>query len=316
MRSLPRHMHWRKGYEADRYCRHLSKEDLEQRVRDIILNMMMLTDEGKIGFGDIEDSSTQLWWLRWTEVLHEMQLRYGPPPGGFTNGFLRRDPLPDLAGRLGKKAATALAKRRPDGAGAFMKYGKLAYMRPLLERGQLRIQPASYFASTSHNGAVRDDELSLAVSLVLSREDVAQLVANPYDVPQDAPDQTVEVSYSSPTDYWLYCVTTSVNARLFVDFQADACVMIHDQSAFTQRLIDAAESALPQSQSLVGKANYIDPHRPQSALGNVPLAKHFRYSYQQEHRFAWLPILPSQALSHVDVEIGSLRDIAELITFD
>jgi hypothetical protein len=45
----------------------------------------------------------------------------------------------------------------------------------------------------------------------------------------------------------------------------------------------------------------------------VPLAKHFRYSYQREHRFVWMPRSNAVKLDHVDVEIGPLDDIAELI---
>jgi hypothetical protein len=42
-------------------------------------------------------------------------------------------------------------------------------------------------------------------------------------------------------------------------------------------------------------------------------AKPFGYSYQDEHRFCWIPTNPSMQLSHLDIEIGSLRDFSDLI---
>ena len=53
---------------------------------------------------------------------------------------------------------------------------------------------------------------------------------------------------------------------------------------------------------------------PKSARVFVPLVKHFGYSYQEEHRFCWQPHVRATKLSHVDLEIGSLDRIAELIT--
>jgi len=37
------------------------------------------------------------------------------------------------------------------------------------------------------------------------------------------------------------------------------------------------------------------------------------YTYQREHRFCWLPATATTRLEHIDVEVGSLKEIAELI---
>src|SRR5262245_57006161 len=105
------------------------------------------------------------------------------------------------------KALSRLGLKRGN---VLIKFGKRKHMEALLAAGQLRIQPASYFSSTAHNGAVRDDELMRTFSVVLSRDDVLKLVVNPQDVPHDAADQRVNVQFSWPTDYWLYCVTRSI----------------------------------------------------------------------------------------------------------
>lgn len=311
---MPLHMRWRKDYEKNRFCRHLSEEELQQRVRDIVLNMLILTPEGKVGLGSPENEESLRWMYKWTQVLQEMQLRYGPYPNGFTNGFMKRDRLPDFVGELGKKAACIFAERKLDSEKVIVKYGKSEHMGALIARGQLRIQPASYFAAHDHNGAIRDDELNLAVSVVLAREEVLALVVNPQDVAENSGDQTFKVNYHSKSDYWLYCVTRSLEPRLFVDFGADACVIIKDRVAFAERLQRVAALKLDANTALSGEAMYVDPHQPSTAKIPLPLAKHFRYSYQQEVRFAWLPHAPAKTLTPVDIEIGPLDDIVEFIS--
>jgi hypothetical protein len=186
-------------------------------------------------------------------------------------------------------------------------------MGALLAKGHVRLQPASYFAATDHNGAIRDDELNLGVSLVVSKEEWLPFFKDQQDLPADIGDQVLHVNYQSDSDYWLYCLTRSLDPRLFVDFNANACVIIKNRKAFAERLQQTAAVRLPNNTSLVGEAMYVDPHQPTTAMINLPLAKHFRYSYQKEFRFAWMPEMPSEALTHIDVEMGSLDDIAELI---
>ncbi|MES1155122.1 MAG: hypothetical protein ABUL48_01705, partial [Pseudorhodoplanes sp.] len=179
----------------------------------------------------------------------------------------------------------------------------------------LRIQSASYFRQPDHNGAIRDDELALDLALVLSRDDILKTVINPQDVPADAPDQRVDIKFQAQSDYWLYCLTTSVEPRLFVDFQAEACVVIHDRERFSQMLMDASRNDLSDTRFLSGPAIYVDPLLPNRADVSMPLqlAKHFGYSYQYEYRFCWIPNSPRDQLLHHDIKVGSLEDIAELI---
>jgi hypothetical protein len=309
---IPRHEMWRRQYRARRYARHLSQPELNRRIRNVFLNMLRVNAEAKIGLGPVSDES-KMWIELWTHVLEEMQMRHGPYPAGFTREILHSEPFPNFASELAEKGAktlSALGLKRGD---VFIKFGKRKHMEDLHKAGQLRIQPASFFSDTAHNGAVRDDELTRRLSLVLTRDEVAKLVVNPQDVPLEAPDQRVDVQLRWPTDYWLYCVTSSIEPRLFVDFGADACVIIWDRLAFTDMLRRAAGLALPGAKMTHGPATYVDPLLPKSAPLFVPLAKHFGYSYQEEHRFCWLPLHPAAKLSHVDVEIGPLEKIADLI---
>lgn len=299
-------------YRAKRYCRHLSQKELNQRIRDIFLNMLRLTPEAKIGLPPVEPEGIRAMEV-WTHVLEEMALRHGPYPNGFKREILHSEPFPDLAGELGRKAAGVMASKGLKSDEVFIKFGKVGHMRSLFEKGALRVQPATYYAISDHNGAIRDDELSLPFSFAISREDIIKTVLNPQDVPDGPLERRVNITYRAGTNYWLYCVTSAVEARLFVDFQADSCVIVKNKEQF-QRLIELQSAVrFPNADHRREKVIYVDPLLPSTAVIDVPMSKHFRYEYQREYRFLWTPPTPMANLPYVDLELGSLEDIAELV---
>lgn len=306
------HEMWRQSYRNYHYCRHLSEPELKQRFRDVFLNLLRLTPKAQIGLPAI-DAEGAKWMELWTHVLEEMAQRYGPYPNGMTRDILHDEPIPDFVGELGRKCAHVLTSRGLSPNQAFIKFGKPAHMTALIEQGAIRVQSASYYGDAAHNGAVKDDELSLNLSLRMTREDILKVVSNPQDVPDSVADQRLDVSYRSERDYWLYCVTNSIEPRLFVDFEATACVIIKDRSAFSRRLKLASTGDLSGAKFDEGNALYIDPLLPSSGQVNIPFSKHFRYAYQREFRFVWWPGERVEKLSHVDLKIGPLGDIAELV---
>jgi hypothetical protein len=309
---LPRHIAQRRQYDSRRYARHLSQPELNQRIRDVFLNLLRVNPEAKIDIGPITDKSA-IWMEKWTHVLEEMQLRHGPYPAGFTREILHSEPFPDFASALAQKAAARLSSLGLKRGDVFIKFGKRVYMERLHETGALRIQPATYFARTDHNGAIRDDELTLSMALALTRDDVVKILRNPQDVPLNAPEQRVDVKFQSPTDYWLYCVTNSVEPRLFADFNADSCVIIKDRPRFTKMLREVSQSRLIDADMRDESAVYIDPLLPTTAKILVPFMKHFRYTYQDKYRFCWLPHSPTPQVAHLDLEIGSLKEFSDLL---
>lgn len=308
----PRYVMWRRQYDQRRYARHLTQAELNKRLREIFLNLLRLQEDAKIGVFPI-DGEMPVWIEKWTHMLEEMQLRYGPYPNGFTREILHSELFPNFASELAGKAARAMSKMGLKPGDTFIKFGKRLHMEALYERGALRIQPASFFLEKDHNGAIRDDELALPISIALSRDDIIKLVRNPQDVPPDAAEHRVDVKFQSPTDYWLYCVSTSAEPRLFVDFNAEACVVIRNRTGFREKLREALEAKLSGAVLREGAAQYIDPLFPNTAKVFVPLAKHFGYAYQREYRFCWLPNVPVQKLQFVDLEMGSLTADAELV---
>jgi hypothetical protein len=310
--GMQRHEAWRKIYRESRYCRHLNQEELNQRILDIVKNMLRLTPEAKIGLPPLESVGMKAMEI-WTHVLEEMSLRHGPYPNGFTRDIFHSEPFPDLVGELGKKAAGVLALRGLRSNEVFIKFGKAEHMQALVERGALRVQSASYYATPSHNGAVRDDELALPLSLALSRDDIIKVVLNPKDVPDGPIELRLDATYNAGSDYWLYCVSSAIEPRLFVDFQADSCVIIKDRDRFKRLLALQSAAKFPSTAHRHGEAIYIDPLRPSTVKIDVAMSKHFRYEYQSEFRFVWRPVSPMANLSYVDLDLGSLEDLAELV---
>ena len=310
-RPTPQHEQWRAWYRGDRYLRGLTQLELNRRFRDLVRNFLILTPDAKIGFPPLSPEGIELMQLM-THALEECRLIYGPYPAGFTGEVHREEKFPDFASELALKAASALAAHGLKSREVFLKYGKPEYMTALFEEGRLRVQPASEYSKPDHNGAVRDDELALEVSLYLTTETIRDVVSNPQDVPEDLKWKRMDFRFSRPNDFWLYCVSSSVEPRLFVDFNAAACVIIRDREEFRRRLLTAGVAAFPGARSRDGNAIYIDPVRPRSPRIDLPMSKHFRYAYQIEHRFVWEPARASP-LAPCDLMLGSLKDISELV---
>jgi hypothetical protein len=312
---LPLHERWRSAYRASRYASHLGRPELNKRIRDIVLNMLRVTPDAKIGVFPVEDQ-TGVWWEKWTHVLEEMTLRYGPFPAGFDRDVLHTEPFPNFASELAAKAARKMTALGLRPGSVLIRLGKREHMEQLIERGGLRLQPASFYSRPELNGAIRDDEMSLPMSLTLTREQLLELVSNPQDVPADAPEQRIDIEFATGADFWLYCLSRSIEPRLFVDFNAEACVVIRNPTAFADRLRRGARQATGGAVARDGRANYVDPLLPKSPKIFIPFSKPFGYTYQDEYRFCWTPKTAVPKVEPLHIEIGSIADIAELVVLD
>ena len=288
-----------------------------QVVNIIYLQILTVTSNGiglhpsKIGTEEISNEST-IWMEKQTHMLEEFALRYGPYPAGLKEAPPLPSKIPEFASELARKAARRLEALGASPEDVFVKFGKRKYMEMLHTDGALRIQPATYFAATAHNDAIKDDELTVEASLDLTREEVIAFVSNPQEIP-DTPRQRVNVKLRLESDYWLYCLTSSLVPRLFIDYDADSCVVIRDRTRFAGMLEKASLQKLSGTRMAYSAVEYIDPLLPRSLIVPVAFAKHFRYSYQNEHRFCWFPPHPVARAKHCDVEIGNLREFSDLI---
>lgn len=89
--------------------------------------------------------------------------------------------------------------------------------------------------------------------------------------------------------------------------------MIHDPQKFGRRFAEAVAMHRPSWRFVSGDVEYFGPL--QVSVHEVePLTwEQFRYAYQRENRLAWVPSSSRRKLAAMDVSVGSLTDIAEII---
>lgn len=255
-------------------------------------------------------------WLELTthvRVEHALRGIKEPPPSFLANAAIPRPTYPNEA----PAAKAAKDSHIPESGTFYVKLGKREHMEALYEKGALRIAPAAYYSDPSLNLAVRDDELSLSLKVprrevVLERLNKTTGTRTLYRPPSD-----LTITHTLKSNYYVYCVGSAFDLRLFGDFGYDACVLITDPREFFVRLNGTMANHLPGWQMLNNDVRYVDPYRPPTEPLTVFFEKHFRFWYQHEHRAVWLPP-PHFAgeFAPLDVQIGSLKDVASLVVLE
>jgi hypothetical protein len=291
---------------------HLSQSELEQRLIDILNNNLIITEDTKISLLPIKDENAT-WMIRWTHVLEEYRLRYGPYPSGFRNGFLKDSPIPRPDTTLASRASSAVSRETVPQDDYLVKYGKHEHIRRMFKDGIIRIFPASYYDDPSLNHAIKDKELEFTVQPHPSNITIKYLdgkTRQPKGVLRPLGDK---ITIKSQTDYYVYCLSCIFAPRLFIDFMADSCLIIKKPYDFVEKVLSAFKTIRGPLAGMAGPVFYVDPIFAKVEDANLFLWKHFRYSYQKEYRLIWVPDGPKNKLNYIDIAIGSLEDIATLI---
>lgn len=204
---MQRYELWQQQYRARRYMEHLAPAELEQLAKDVFLNFLVLTDDAKIG-APPPNPTTLFWLIQWTHVLEELATRNGPYPGGFTNGFMKNVTIPDPRSPMAPKAAAAVRKHKEKLQSPYLvKYGKLPYVRAALERGAIRVSPATFYKDPSLNHAARDDELELSMQIPPSEIRMEVLGKTGAKKGEFTPTRNVTLRQRSETNYYVYCLS-------------------------------------------------------------------------------------------------------------
>jgi hypothetical protein len=302
---------WREEYRRDRYLEHTNQEEIEQRTRDIFTNVLILDEGGKLTLARME-KGTGFWMRLFTHILEECALRHG----GFRMGFLKGTPIPVATWPAIPRAVRATTGRQFEPGKYLFKFGKRKHLTQSLEKGIIRLAPASSYADPSLNYAIRDDELHFTVHVPPTDAWIQKVDEHNLQPVGERirPLGNVSFTHSVPTDYFVYCLSMRLDFRAFDDFEADACLAIREPKQFVERLLRAGFSKLPDWVARVGPVDYLDPFKAKRQDVSAFFAKHFRYSYQFELRTVWVPKQRQLQLTPMFVELGSLGDIAELIT--
>jgi len=343
--GLRRHEWWRLSYRSRRYLELVSDGELQEHGRDLINNLVTLTPQVKIGLRH-DKVATDFFWPRFTHMLEEYGLRSG---GSVPYDMMRNHSLPSLMwprrggyGRTEAKSWSGLLRPLPECA--IVKYGKLEHLGPMFEGGHVRLWPASRYQDMRLDTHRRDDERSrrtvvhprgMKVQLV-QRADGTKVI----DSPQVEPISNVTY-LTECRDYYVWSASHSLEPRLFVDFEADACLIIHRPREFVKRFGWTLTQHFGRYHPPLERFNlefhgvtYYDPYNlpeaPHRAWKesyapwliptesgpclNVPWIKQLRYAYQKEWRIVAEPTPARDGdLPELHLTLGSLFDVAEIV---
>lgn len=305
----------RQQYHLRRYMEHLNNSELEQRAKDVKLNMLLLTEETKIGLLPV-NAEGQYWMTLWTHVLEEFSLRFGPYPAGFNNNFMHDLKVPDPHDPLAAKAAEVVKTHNLTAGSYLTKYGEYQFLYPALKNGAIRISPATSYDDSSLNHAIRDKELELYIQ-PHPKEVKLQVFDSKTNLPKGElkPLNNI-ITTKSQTNYYVYCLSSMFTPRLFLDFEADACLIILKPEEFIERSLVAFNKQFADWAGISKKVFYIDPLNVTLNDIDIFTCKHFRFAYQKEYRLIWLPPKPLMNLGFVDIGIGNLEESCFLISIN
>jgi hypothetical protein len=291
---------------------HLKEDDLQQRAKDVFNNLISLDEESKISLPKLS-SETEKWMILWKHVLEEFAIRFGSYPSGFTTGFIKNARIPDPRSPLALKAADAVKTTSLPQGDYFFKYGKSKYLKQALNEKRIRIAPASSYDDPSLNPAVRDKELELSIYPLPSEVKMKAYNGKTGKYKGDIHPKDLIYTKRSKTNYYVYCLSLSFAPRLFLDFDADACLVIRKPAEFEETILSIFESKMKDWSGVGQRVVYIDPLNCSMADINVFSSKHFRYAYQREYRFIWLPPNPEQILDDIFIEVPNIEEYYYLV---
>lgn len=303
-------------YRERRYLIDATDHEIVERAKQLIQNLTTLTDEGKIGMIQVDERDGFFLLRLFSHVLEECRLRTGDPRGLFVRCGMRDTAAPKPTAPA-KPASADVLKCATESLGCnwLFKFGNLRWMQALLTHGSLRVAPASLYNDTSLAQAIYDDELSYDLASSVFKTDIKGL--DPFKIRLSESFGAVNKTRTttrSLTNYYVWCATHHLDVRLFDDFGADAVLAVKNPEIFTRRFIAAISKQLPGWSVDFCQVNYFDPYHPTHDTESVYRSKHFKYMYQQELRYVFLPPSPIQSLTPLQLELGPLDDIAFVLT--
>lgn len=295
---------WRETYKRKRYLADLLDTGLEIRLENILSNLLDFSKDGKPFF----DQTLKMKGLieRYIHVDEEMNQR-----GILKSSFAIKNTDQYLSKyRNIENAIKAWDNRKLSESPYLVKFGKKEHLYQMKNNGKIRINPASYYKDSSLNKAVQDDELSQTTMFPKGTKLKRQNLNGVYEEIKGIQNLSMTNKYS--TDFYVYCMSSIYQHRLFDDFNADACLLIYNEKMFRDKLLKTSKEYFTEWQIKSGNVKYYDPFFPKPPLG-ISFNKHFRYWYQSEYRIAFKSKNPVDKLECIDLEIGSLNDCTELI---
>ncbi len=258
---MKQHELWRHEYHSNRYMRDLTNEQLLARAGHLSTNSFVHAEDGRVAMKAIDLIGDSSGIQRYTHVLEEIALRGIDAQDQRVIDAMR---VPQPKSPKVMRAIKTLAGRKwPENI--IVKFGKRKYMADLLLAGRGRVSPATSYGDESLGYARADNESCVTGFLdpadshrfMVINDEPGHSFGSDVDVPYLG---SVPISIRANTDFYVYCLAESTDARLFDDFpDADACVVITRPDEFKVRVWNAVSAELPGWKFIAGPVLYFDP---------------------------------------------------------
>lgn len=308
---LKRQEWWEREYYRTPYLTFASNEYLEQRFFDHFHNQLRLTAEGKIApRKDFADGGGLI-----APLFSHMMLEFGARGLGLPAANEKARQQLDKYFENGQPTGVRLFRGFPEELeGVIVKFGKHRHLKPMFEHGKLRLTPAEFYQKAGLAEAMRDRETERwfhdpKFDLILAGKDHFHINGMTAKIE----DGFFKFVVSCP-NYLLWSACKDIDRRLPDDFEADTAVIVRKPDEFSSRLTKAVKKVWPTAPVWRGDVKYYDPCSFVDMKRRPETIKHFSYLYQREWRFCAFPNNGQMPEEPLDLTIGSLEDIAELVT--
>jgi len=115
-------------------------------------------------------------------------------------------------------------------------------------------------------------------------------------------------------DYLLWSACEDIDRRVPTDFASTAALIIKEPKEFHYRVRKAVAKKWPQTPTWFGRVDYYDPCAVTHRTRRPETIKYFSYLYQRETRLCVFPKSEQMPIEPVDLCIGPIDDISELIS--
>jgi hypothetical protein len=296
---------WRKEYLKNRYLSHFSNSELKNRLNDILLNLLVFSENGRASFNF--SSQKMIGIVERFIHIDEQMLQNG--------SSLASDSINDPNAYLSKypnilRAIKAWNNRDLQMGTYLVKFGKKKHLQLTKDAGKIRIRPASSYNDPSLNEAIQDIELSQTMLLPPGTKLNKKKSSSHYKEINGI--KKIALTNTYQTDFYVYCLGNLYQHRLFDDFDADACLLIYDTEMFLDKFLNCLKTKYSDWLLKSGEITYYDPCFP-NTFGSIPFSKYLRFWYQSEFRIAFKPKELEKELKEFDMEMGSLSKCCELI---
>lgn len=303
---------WEREYYQSPYLTFASDRYIESRFIDHFHNNVRITSQGEIAPRiDFADDSGLIGPI-FSHLLLEIRMRGGLPDDVVCSANKELDKYFENGVPIGVR----LFKEFPETlANVIVKFGKRQHLEPMIRKGEMRLTPASYYKRGSLVKAMRDLETERwfhdpRYDCILQGKNTFPL--NGRDV--DIEDGFLKFVISCP-DYLLWSACEDIDRRLPTDFDgADSALIIRDIQEFSSRISRQLKKVLAGTINWSENVKYYDPCSFVDMKKRPETIKHFSFLYQREWRFC--AFSPEGVIGDepFPISIGSLSDIADLVT--